>query len=800
MIRYCRNAAHWPYTRAEPEIMLPPCCPCDLLVHPPPPDIPPGLDTIVRQWAGFVEYRRAMLAEIPTYAALAAWRARGGNDLGIMLLEMWAYVLDVVGFYDARLAEESYIRTAKLPLSAQRHVQLLGYRPKPAVSASATLALLADGADPVVLPAGTAVRSDAFGDEPPQIFETGVETTIWPQRNSWRLAPLRGSLFDGRLLFAQNRARLAVGQIAVLAHGTSQLAARVAALVPEPALDGATYVRAELDPAPAALIGAPLVDVAITVPARRANPNPFGANPVTGSGTTISITLDGVYVQLHANDQVVAEIAGALFTGSVSSLLIDNVLVPVQTASDALSLTSETIALDTTPQPTMPATRVTLALATAAPADWFDNFLLRFGGVDGGSATTPAKTRIGLDDLTSAAPLEGRVEPLGDAPGSDAVLAKGMQAEGPQIAGTISIDAAGNGAFTAAAGATTFALLRTPVDLYGNLVDATRGERVANEILGSADATQAFQSFTLKKKPLSYVLDIGAPDGVRATLELRVNGILWREVPSFFDAGPTDEIYILRRDPDDIVRVMFGDGIRGARPASGVGNITADYRFGAGAAKPPAGTISQIARPVKGLKTVVNPLPASGGADAEGPDQLRTAAPRSALTLGRAVSVDDFEALARGFPGVINAAAAWAFDGRLQRASVKVWIIADAGDPSADLRANLRANADPQVPIVVGLATPQPLALSVALEIDNRFDTETVRAACSAALVDPVAGLLAPANVQIGRTLFRSEIAARLFGADGVLGATLLLGGAPAPVALLPGEGNYPDASGLVVE
>ena len=59
---------------------------------------------------------------------------------------------------------------------------------------------------------------------------------------------------------------------------------------------------------------------------------------------------------------------------------------------------------------------------------------------------------------------------------------------------------------------------------------------------------------------------------------------------------------------------------------------------------------------------------------------MRVAAPRSALTLGRAVSLDDFEALARGFPGVVNAAAAWAFDGRLQRATVKVWIISDGGD------------------------------------------------------------------------------------------------------------------------
>ena len=29
-----------------------------------------------------------------------------------MWLEMWAYVADVLGFYDERIANESYIRTA----------------------------------------------------------------------------------------------------------------------------------------------------------------------------------------------------------------------------------------------------------------------------------------------------------------------------------------------------------------------------------------------------------------------------------------------------------------------------------------------------------------------------------------------------------------------------------------------------------------------------------------------------------------------------------------------------------------
>jgi hypothetical protein len=56
-----------------------------------------------------------------------------------MLLESWAYVLDVTGFYDARIAERAYLQTAPDAAQAQRAVDLLGYQPRGAVSATVTL-------------------------------------------------------------------------------------------------------------------------------------------------------------------------------------------------------------------------------------------------------------------------------------------------------------------------------------------------------------------------------------------------------------------------------------------------------------------------------------------------------------------------------------------------------------------------------------------------------------------------------------------------------------------------------------
>ncbi len=66
------------------------CCPCDKVDFPPKPDIPAGLDRLPRQLAGFAEYRSAMLRDVPAFAPLADWRAREGDDLGLMVLEWWA--------------------------------------------------------------------------------------------------------------------------------------------------------------------------------------------------------------------------------------------------------------------------------------------------------------------------------------------------------------------------------------------------------------------------------------------------------------------------------------------------------------------------------------------------------------------------------------------------------------------------------------------------------------------------------------------------------------------------------------
>ncbi|MFY0533273.1 hypothetical protein [Nannocystis pusilla] len=104
-----------------------------------------------------------------------------------------------------------------------------------------------------------------------------------------------------------------------------------------------------------------------------------------------------------------------------------------------------------------------------------------------------------------------------------------------------------------------------------------------DEVLGDGDPTQAHQTFKLAKSPLTYFSRPGAASGVVSTLEIRVDGILWHQRPSFYGAGPNDPIYIVRHDDDQNTFVTFGDGVRGLRLTTGRGNVRASYRHGAGA-------------------------------------------------------------------------------------------------------------------------------------------------------------------------------------------------------------------------
>lgn len=769
-------------------------CGCGPLSHPPIPVIPAGLATLEdRQLAGFPEYRAAMLTAIPSHTDLAGWRARSEADLGVMLLEAWSVVLDTTGFYDARIAERSYLSTAPDAAAARRLTALIGHRPRPAIAARVDLAVEADGNDPVTLPRGTGFRSGAFEAEPPQVFELATDHKIWPRRNCWQLAPVRDAAFDGTLRFLPRRAPSA-GAVLAIWNGTHSAAVRVASVDADPAPDGITYQKATLDlesaPGLAALIDQPRADLHVAI-MRIPMPQFMAAS------VDIVTRVGGTRVEILAVKAVISPSVGVVVLDTIYSQVKpgQRAVVEVGGTLHPVTITSVGRVMQDIPDSGTPLAKQALTKVGFSPSLQWDNnqgFTLHASPFNLGAPSRIAKTQISLNDIKDDGKLRAPVD-LGNAPGGGPVIARGTGAEGAELGGTIVEDGNGQAHFATNGGNTSFDPLATPVKLYGNIVEAVRGESIYDEELGSGNAALAYQSFTLKKSPLAWVEDASLTEGRRPELSVRVNGIEWARVDTLFGRKPDEQIYTVSLEPDGGSRITFGNGKRGARLSSGVGNIRADYRFGAGSAKPPAGSIKSIAKPFKGLLGVIGPLPATGGADAETADELRDTAPANALTLGRAVSLQDFEAMARGYAGVSNAAAAWAWDTRRQRASAKLWIITDGGDPSADLALFLSARAAPDLTVAVELAGIAVASnLSITLDYTAGHDPVVVRDALTTTLFDDKTGLLSPRNQIIGGALFRSALTHRLHQVAGVAGVpTLLLDGVAMAHGIAPGQGNW---------
>ena len=777
-------------------------CPCDHPEFPPRLYIPAGLSRLPRQVATFPEFRAALLHDLGGPSALADWRGRQPDDFGVMLLEMWAYVCDVTAFYDEVIAHEAYLRTARQRSSLRRLVQLLGYRPRPAVGASVELAALADGRKAIALPVGTAFRSGAFNGHPPQVFELGTPTVIHPLSNEWRLLPVRPSTFGTvaltptSLLCQTGTVAARVDDLVLVKAGSVLSPAIVTAVAEATGADGETYTRVTFDRTVSIPANTPVANVRLLKPASRAPIFPLsheGTEEHTYVASPARVYLDSVYRSIRTGQSVILEYGGAWYARTVTG--VDEIQRTVTAASSiSFTPTGGTATSVTVPAVKTPLTRLSLNSgipSLASLCGW--DIVVHFAFVPAGVVTVEARTTLSPSDpLRVPAPVETPVDAgppsrfqLEDKNGTGAAMGASLV----YPTGVLQPD---QGTSWTSAG------LVTPVRAFGNVVRATRGESVSAESLGTGDAATANQSFTLKKSPLTYLAAPTAdnPSGVASTLQVRVDGLLWTEVACFYGQSGDAEVYIVRENDEGESRVTFGDGVRGRRLPTGAA-VVGSYRYGAGAAMPPAGSINQLARPVPGLRAVRNPVAAAGGADAEPASQLRKYAPRSALLLGRAVSLADLEAAAAAVGGVRAVRAEWRWNAQRLRPGAQIYYVGDSG-LDATITQRLRGLAEEDTPIDVEPATPLPRTLAIQIAIDPRYLEADVVAAVRAALMDPESGLLAPERVGIGLPLFRSRIydaVLRIPGAASVSG--LLLDGVDFGAwAVAPNAGQYFDFEG----
>lgn len=328
---------------------------------------------------------------------------------------------------------------------------------------------------------------------------------------------------------------------------------------------------------------------------------------------------------------------------------------------------------------------------------------------------------------------------------------------------------------------------RSSLRINANVAPATQGESV-DTLLGDGDASAANQRFVLNQPPLTYI-SANTPSGRASTLQVRINDVLWTENPTLYQSAPDARRYETLQDDNGFTSLQFGDGVEGARLPSGHSNVRVHYRKGLGAAgNVAAGKLTTLlARPL-GVTEVVNPVPATGGEDAESLAQARRNAPLTVLTLDRAVSIDDYANFARAFAGIDKADALWIPAGPargvfLSIAGVDGASVPEDSDTYTFLREALSTYGDPLVPLRIVNYRDARLRCRLSVKVLEAFDNRAVLAAVNTTL----RGWFSFAQRDFGQNVSMDEVAAVAQGVPGVAAVQVtLLYRQGQPPALVP--------------
>jgi hypothetical protein len=272
---------------------------------------------------------------------------------------------------------------------------------------------------------------------------------------------------------------------------------------------------------------------------------------------------------------------------------------------------------------------------------------------------------------------------------------------------------------------------RTATTVNANVGLATQGMSVS-EILGAGLAATPNQKFSLKQTPLTFVQS-PTPSGRLSTLEVTANGVAWSEVPSLYQQSPSARVFATLNQVGGNTDILFGDGVEGSPLPTGQNNIHANYRIGSGlSGNVAAGSITTLMDRPLGVSGVNNPQAATGAQDAQSVDDIRTNAPLSVLTLGRAVSITDYQNYAQSFAGIAKAYAIWIPSGPGR--GVFITVAAAGGsalpprNPTLDnLVTSLHNYGNPLIPIHVLSFLETLFSLRADIKYDPAYDAAAVK-------------------------------------------------------------------------
>jgi predicted phage baseplate assembly protein len=315
-----------------------------------------------------------------------------------------------------------------------------------------------------------------------------------------------------------------------------------------------------------------------------------------------------------------------------------------------------------------------------------------------------------------------------------------------------------------------------------NTVPVIQAQTVNGEVLGGTSGARN-QAWQLENTPV-----------LKGSLHLQINegpGEAWSEwavVDDLFGSGPADEQLAVDWTSGE---VRAGDGERGQVPVANAGNpdtnvVATEYRFGGGVrGNVRAGAISNLLTPVDGIDggKTTNVFDASAGSDEERIDDAKVRARQMLRARDRAVSVEDFELLAKQAGNVRRAKALPLahplFPGVKVPGAVTVIIVPDSPaanpQPSDGLLRTVCAYLEPRRLLTTELFIVGPRYVAVSVEAtvaaDDSADpgqvTQDVEGALSAYL-HPLTGGDDGLGWPFGGALRYSKILQRVFAVAGV--------------------------------
>ncbi|SYX83999.1 putative baseplate assembly protein [Paenibacillus alvei] len=838
---------------------------------------PPGLATIAYRVGKHSTFKQSMLARLSESQRpqLAKLTTRSDDDFSIALLDSWAIIADILAFYQERIANESYLRTATERFSLLELARRIGYELRPGVAANVYLAFTienAPGAPHVTtIPVGTQVQSVPDPGEQAQTFETVMQI---PASAAWNTMTPRLTrrhpffMTDGKLLstfyFAGTANNLKNGDVLLIVpddephheynpefclitnvnvqHDLKRTQVDVQKVKVDDPKQKVDVQKVEVDDPkqkhakdsvisclrsllfPKGLERAPMTKEYFD---NEHLAQGIGADELNTTALVEGFSMPTLFANFKASQTpppgvLTFRARAAIFGHNAmkycnlpeylrndpyhdrknewAEVKLDMYPIPCPKGTPG----SKEVYLDTTYPLIAPNSYVVLrnedtwriyqiqkttdvsvadfcltgkvTKLTLDNRDDFNLFCIR-------TTTVYAQSeRLMLARQPILAPVSGRVIDI-EGLIEDLYIGQGLvicgeldQNRGNQACEYVTIqninyipEDEGFTCVTLARSGLQNSYVRNSVVINGNVAPATHGQK-REEPLGSGDGGQSYQKFTLHQSPLTYT-SVADPRGTQSTLQVYVNDILWHEVPALYGHGPNEHIYITHRDKSGITTIKTGDGITGARLPIGQQNVRAVYRTGiglAGMVKP--GQLSLLLTQSAGVKGVTNPMSASGAADPETLDDARHNAPLPVLTLGRIVSLRDYEDFAKAFAGVGKALATWTWDGQrrgvfLTIAGVQGTEIQTSDQILTNLFTAIQQAGDPFVPLRIQSYKKRFFTLSATVTINSDYLPDHVRLDIETKLRNQFSFEART----FGQPVFLSEVVATIQDVPGVL-------------------------------